>query len=91
MRRPLGEVPLTAPRIRTARLVLRPFVADDADELLEMFREPCVRQYLLDDAIVPAEWVEAEVAASDARFEESGCGPWSIGTEPDGPIVGFAG
>jgi ribosomal-protein-alanine N-acetyltransferase len=77
--------------IETERLRLVPFAAVDTDALHAVFVDADVRRFLLDDQIVPREWVEAEIAESDVRFAASGAGLWSI-REPGTPvIVGFTG
>lgn len=52
------------PRLRTERLRLEPFRGADADELLEIFQDPVVRRFLLDDTVVSREWVTREIRAS---------------------------
>jgi ribosomal-protein-alanine N-acetyltransferase len=80
-----------APVIETARLRLRPFGGGDVDELHRLFTHPDVRRYLLDDMMVPREWVEDEVAGSRARFAESGAGLWTLAEHGRAEIVGFVG
>ena len=73
------------------RTLLLPFSKADADELLTVFRDPKVRQYLLDDSMVSAEWVRDEIVASDARFASSGAGLWAIRLADEPGIIGFVG
>jgi [ribosomal protein S5]-alanine N-acetyltransferase len=80
-----------APALSTSRAVLLPFAARDRAELLALFRDPEVRRYLLDDAVVSPEWIDAEIRASDARFASSGAGLWAVRVPPDPTIAGFAG
>jgi RimJ/RimL family protein N-acetyltransferase len=80
-----------APRLRTARLELRPFGGEDVDELALVFTDPDVRRYLLDDMVVSREWVAGEIAASQARFAESGFGLWRLAEHARDGIVGFVG
>jgi ribosomal-protein-alanine N-acetyltransferase len=77
--------------ITTRRLTLRPFGAEDVDELHRLFTHPDVRRHLLDDVVVPREWVEDEVASSRARFAASGCGLWTVTERDRVEIVGFVG
>lgn len=64
--------------LRTPRLDLTPVSTADADELLAFFNDPDVGRYLLDGEPVSREWVDGEIAASVARFTESGCGLWAV-------------
>jgi RimJ/RimL family protein N-acetyltransferase len=84
MRRP--EVTLA-----TGRAVLVPFAREDAGELLELFQTPEVRRFLLDDTVVDARWMLAEIAASEALFARTGTGLWSVRLPGEPPIVGFVG
>jgi ribosomal-protein-alanine N-acetyltransferase len=77
--------------LETRRTLLRPFAGNDADALLEVFRDAGVRHYLLDDSVVPASWVADEIAASTARFARDGTGLWTIRLHGAASIVGFAG
>lgn len=78
--------------LATPRLRLAPFAAADADELVQLFRDPAVRRYLLDDALVGPEWMAGEIAASEARFAREGTGMWSLRlADGDGTIIGFTG
>lgn len=75
----------------SARAILRPFEQGDAAELLALFRDPEVRRYLLDDALVSNEWVMDEIRSSNERFAESGTGLWSISLADEARIAGFVG
>jgi len=89
-----GSAPAPGPRrvLSTRRLVLTPVSPDDEVELLTLFREPAVRRYLLDDLLVDAAWVAAEVAASGERFDTGSAGLWAIRDGAGGEsILGFAG
>ena len=77
--------------ILTERLMLRPFAAEDADELHALFTDLDVRRYLLDDEVVSRSWIEEEIAASEARFEEIGHGLWTIRRRGEEHIIGFVG
>ena len=79
------------PALRTERLELRPFEAADLDDLHVLFTEPDVRRHLLDDEIMSLEWVEDEIAKSEARFADNGCGLWTLRELSGGGLVGFVG
>ena len=81
----------TVEELTSARTVLRHFAEEDQKELLALFRDPSVRRYLLDDAVVSAGWVRDEIASSRDRFERSGAGLWSIRLKEEVRIIGFAG
>jgi RimJ/RimL family protein N-acetyltransferase len=80
-----------APVFTTERLTLRPFAAEDVDDLHDLFTDADVRRHLLDDTVVSREWVEEEIVSSQARFVESGCGLWTIADQGRDGIVGFVG
>lgn len=82
---------MDAPVLRTSRLVLRVFAFADIEDLLALFRDPDVRRWLLDDDLVTKEWVEGEIAESDARFRSRGCGLWALTEGARDPIIGFIG
>lgn len=76
----------------TRRLALRPIEAADAEELVALFREPGVRRYLLDDAVVDAAWVAREIEASDELFGRGALGLFTArDRDDDRRIVGVAG
>ncbi len=77
--------------IASERTLLQPFAKADADELLTVFRDPKVRQYLLDDSVVSAEWVRDEIVTSDARFARSEGGLWATRLADEPGIIGFVG
>ena len=86
------------PVIQTQRLLLIPFRIDDADELLRLFRDADVRQYLLDDQLVDRAWVDQEIDTSRRRFGDDSIGIWSIrqldasdAANESTPIIGFTG
>jgi [ribosomal protein S5]-alanine N-acetyltransferase len=77
--------------IATARTILRPFIEADTDELVSVFHDPMVRRYLLDDQVMPVDWVKSEIAASRARFERDGTGLWALRLARQPAIIGFTG
>jgi ribosomal-protein-alanine N-acetyltransferase len=75
----------------TERLVLRAFAAADIDELHVLFTDAGVRRWLLDDQVVPREWVAEEIVQSQARFAEGSCGLWTLRERRREGIIGFVG
>lgn len=82
---------MRTPSIETSRLRMRPFGQGDVDTLHLVFTDPGVRRFLLDDQIVPREWVEAEIAASIARFEAGSAGLFCVYSKDDETLIGFCG
>lgn len=64
--------------LHTDRLELRPLLARDGDELHALFLDAGVRRWLLDDQLMPREWVEDEIDASASRFAAGSCGLWAL-------------
>src|SRR5829696_10125796 len=62
----------------TARLVLRPIVADDADALHRISNEPDVRRYLWDDEPVEKGTIRDVISHSAGMFSEEGIGLFGI-------------
>ena len=81
----------TAMELRTERLELRPFAAEDADELLNVFHDADIRRWLLDDEVVSASWVAEEIRQSDARFAQGRAGLWAVRVTGQPAIVGIIG
>lgn len=77
--------------MQTTRLLLEPFAPTDSEALLALFRDPHVRRYLLDDTLVDAEWVAAEIDRSRDRFAAGQPGLFAARWRPDGDLVGFVG
>lgn len=78
-------------QILTERAVLRPFSSSDVDALHAIFLNAAIRRYLLDDNLVSAEWMNDEIEASQARFDRSSAGLWSVRLQDEDSIIGFAG
>lgn len=76
--------------LTSARLTLRPWCADDVDELLAILVEPEVRRYLCDGEVVSRDFVVQHVNDSTARFAAGSIGLWA-GRDGDGVLHGFAG
>ena len=77
--------------IRSERMMIRPVSERDAELLLAVFRDPAVRRYLLDDAVVSLEWVQNEIVSSDERFASSGAGLFTIRLIGTTDVIGFVG
>lgn len=78
-------------RIHSERLTLSPVSEGDAEWLLGVFRDPAVRRYLLDDALVSLEWVRSEIASSAEGFARLGAGLWAVRFPDATAIIGFVG
>ena len=81
----------TRMRWSTARLDLAPIGMSDSAALLHVFRDADVRRYLLDGKSVSAEWVTAEIRASERRFGSGGGGLWALRPRSDPTVIGFVG
>ena len=78
-------------RLETDRLILLPVKGEECEPLHTIFIVPEVRRYLLDDEVVPEEWVEQEIERSEALFAELRCGLWTIREKAAMEIAGFVG
>jgi ribosomal-protein-alanine N-acetyltransferase len=76
--------------LSTERLKLRPATLDDVEALLVLWREPLVRQYLLDDRVVSRQQVEGFVDSFRRSGDERGHYLWLVESKDDGALVGFA-
>jgi len=77
--------------LQTARLVLRPLRAADADELHALWTAPGVRRYLWDDQVIPRERTTAVITESERLFTAEGYGLWGARDRASGELVGFGG
>ena len=77
--------------IDSERLVMRPVSEGEAETLLDVFSNPSVRRYLLDDSLVSLEWVRNEIVSSSQRFNANGSGLWAIRRADATEIIGFVG
>ncbi len=75
--------------LTSARTELHPFADEDGPELLHLFRDPDVRNFLLDDRLVSPAWMQQEIGESDRRFRRHGAGAWSVRLPGDDEIIGF--
>lgn len=63
----------------------------DAASLRRVSCDADVRRYLLDGQAVSAEWVEAEILASERRFGAGSVGLWAVRRRDDPLLIGFVG
>lgn len=84
----LSELPV---RCHTPRLDLAPIGKSDSASLLRVFRDADVRRYLLDGKLVSADWVTAEIRASEQRFGSGGGGLWAVRRRAEPLVIGFVG
>lgn len=78
--------------LRTRRLQLVPITAGDCAELLRLWREPAVRQYLWGDQLIDAATVQTVQAASARCFATLGSGLYALRWRSDpGRLIGFCG
>lgn len=66
-----------------------PMTATHADAFHALCSDEHVRRYLLDGAVLPLAWAEAEIERSLALFDEHGVGLWLV--QEAGVTVGFCG
>ena len=78
-------------QLSTARLDLAAIGMSDAASLLHVFRDADVRRYLLDGKSVSADWVTAEIRASERRFAGGSGGLWAVRRRGGPSVIGFAG
>ena len=77
--------------IETARLRLRPFIADDLDAIYRIWIDPEVRRYLWDAEVISRERAASIVEASRASFETDGLGLWAVFPRGEDALIGFGG
>ncbi len=83
---------MIARQLETTRLRLRPFVADDLNELHRFWTDPDVRRYLWDDLTISRDQAEAEIVKSIESFNSRGFGFWSLFfKENNADLIGFCG
>lgn len=79
------------PSFRTPRLVLRPFLAADAEALQRMYQSEDVRRYMPIPSAPSLEQMQRFVARQLAHWEKHGCGHWGLVPEGKEEIAGWAG
>jgi ribosomal-protein-alanine N-acetyltransferase len=77
--------------IETACLRLRPFKADDVDEIHRLWTNPGVRKFLWDDKVISREQAEEAVQESLALYENHGHGLWAVSLRAVTEMIGFCG
>ena len=78
--------------LETRRLLLAPINRGDCAELLRLWRDPAVRQYLWDDELIDSDTVQQGQAASEQCFERYGAGLYALRWRSDpGRLIGFCG
>ena len=81
-----------AETLATARLLLRPFVPEDADALHAQWNDPDVARWLWDGGPVPRETVDEVIASSQRSFGARGFGFFTVRLRDDpDDVIGFAG
>ncbi len=73
--------------IETARLILRPWRADDSEELERLFADPAVRQ----GRHLPPERVMVIAQSSLQQWQRNGFGPWAAQDRATGQWIGRVG
>jgi RimJ/RimL family protein N-acetyltransferase len=71
------------------RLAYRRLGSGDLDRFHALATDEHIRRYLLDGQVLPREWADGELAASDRLFEAAGVGLWLV--VEGGDVIGFAG
>jgi [ribosomal protein S5]-alanine N-acetyltransferase len=82
---------MTLPLIRTARLVLQPFAANDFDALYDLWTDPDVRRYLWDDQVISRDYACGVLQDCISLAERQNIGHWSLRPTPAGPVIGDVG
>lgn len=77
--------------MQTARLTLTPVEPSMLAELHNLFTNPAVRRYLLDDDIVDVNWVADGIATSQQQFLQTNYGLWTVQRAGYRPILGVCG
>lgn len=77
--------------IQTERLRLRPFTAEDLDDLYRLWIDPGVRKYLWDDTEISRAQAMEVIASSLESFEAHGFGMWAVYPKDESELIGFCG
>ena len=70
---------------------MQPVLPELLLELHQLFLDPLVRRYLLDDEVVAYEWTANVIATSQASFEKNNYGLWGLQQKNTRPLIGFCG
>lgn len=77
--------------MQTPRLRLRPLTTTDLDRIHELWTEPGVRKFLLDDKIVTRDFVADAIAKSQRLFDKQRFGLWGFSFSRKADLIGFGG
>jgi RimJ/RimL family protein N-acetyltransferase len=80
-----------APTLETERLLLRPPVEADLDDLHRISNDPLVRRYLWDDEPVLRATIGEVIAQSTRMFSEEGVGLFGVRLRGGEELLGFCG
>lgn len=77
--------------LRTKRLILRPFIAEDLDELVELDSDPEVMRFINGGTPTPREEVEREILPHFLEYADgaSGYGFWAAEEKSTGAFLGW--
>ena len=81
----------TLPSITTARMILRPFVMDDAQPLFEIVNERDIFQYFPNKAPWLLEKCERYINFQNRHWEKLGYGHWALTLAETGRLFGWCG
>lgn len=77
--------------IETPRLLLREIVEDDAEQLLEMERDPEVHRYIGNNPLTKIEQAQAVIDRVRKQYRKNGIGRWAVIDKASGDFVGWSG
>ncbi|MDX6538749.1 MAG: hypothetical protein QOI71_359 [Gaiellales bacterium] len=80
---------MSAPVIRTARLLLRQWRVEDREPFAALNSDPRVMEFM--PALLPRAQSDALARACEAHFASHGFGPWAVEVPGDAPFIGFVG
>ena len=80
------------PSIETARLLLRPFMADDLDDYMRLiFADAEVMRYLPKRDLAPRERAERTLMVFAEHWSQHGLGAWAVTDKVTGELMGHCG
>jgi RimJ/RimL family protein N-acetyltransferase len=79
------------PSIRTPRLLLRPWSAEDGDTWFQLLQEDGILRYFPDPTPPPRAKADTYIAHHLKHWEEYGYGHWAVVTPDDDCVVGWTG
>src|SRR5579883_1534181 len=77
--------------LQTPRLLLRPFRADDLDDLAELYADPEVTRYIGTGCPQNRDQVQRRLERMMRHWQEHGFGMWALLHKPEGRFVGRCG